>query len=115
MEKFKQVIIVRKDLKMSKGKLAVQCCHACIGALRQVEEKIIEEWEKEGAKKVILKVKDLAELEKIEEKLKKNKINYFLVIDAGKTQLKKGTITCMGIGPIESKKIDKITGKLKLL
>ncbi|MCS7123701.1 MAG: peptidyl-tRNA hydrolase Pth2 [Candidatus Aenigmarchaeota archaeon] len=115
MQKFKQVIIVRKDLKMSKGKLAVQCCHACIGALRQVEKEIIEKWEREGAKKIILKVKNLEELKEIEKKLKKNKIKYFLVIDAGKTQLEKETITCIGIGPIEEKKIDKITGRLKLL
>ena len=112
---YKQIIIVRTDLKIGKGKLIVQCCHACIGALRLTNKKIIEKWEKEGAKKVVLKVRDLNELEKIEEELKKNKIKYFLVIDAGKTQLEKGTITCIGVGPIEEEKIDKITGKLKLL
>lgn len=112
---YKQVIIVRKDLKIGKGKLISQCCHACIGALRQVEEEIIKKWEEEGAKKVILKVRDLKELKEIEKKLKKNKIKYFLVVDAGKTQLERGTITCLGIGPIEEKIIDKITGKLKLL
>jgi len=47
--------------------------------------------------------------------VKNAKLPHFLVKDAGLTQLKVGTITCLGIGPSEEKKIDKITGKLKLL
>ena len=80
-----------------------------------VNKEIFEKWRKYGAKKVILKVKDLKELEEIEKKLKAKKIKYVKISDAGLTQLKKGTVTCIGIGPIEEKLIDKITGKLKLL
>ena len=28
----KQVMVVRTDIKMGKGKIAAQCCHAAIGA-----------------------------------------------------------------------------------
>ncbi|MGC9059288.1 MAG: peptidyl-tRNA hydrolase Pth2 [Candidatus Aenigmatarchaeota archaeon] len=111
----KQVIIVRKDLEWGKGKLAAHVAHASLEAAFQVDRETLEKWRKEGAKKVVLKVKDLKELKEIEKKLKKEKISYVKISDAGLTQLKKGTVTCIGIGPIEEKIIDKITGKLKLL
>ena len=111
----KQVIIVRKDLEWGKGKLAAHVAHASLEAALQVEKEILEKWRKEGAKKVVLKVKDLKELERIEKKLREKKIKYVKISDAGLTQLEKGTITCIGIGPIEEKVIDKITGRLKLL
>ena len=111
---YKQVIILRKDLKWRKGKMIAHAIHAAIEAIEKVDKETIEKWKKEGAKKVVLKVYSLKELKEIEKKLKKNKIPYALIRDAGKTQLRRGTITAIGIGPIEEKKIDKITGKLKL-
>jgi len=110
---YKQVIISRNDLKIGKGKLIAQALHAGLGALRLVKNEIIRKWENEGAKKVVLKA-DLNELEEIVENLRKEKIPHFLVKDAGLTQLKPGTVTALGIGPVEEDKIDKITGKLKL-
>lgn len=112
---YKQVIILRKDLDVGKGKLIAHALHAAIGAMRKIDNETIKKWENEGGKKVVLKVHALKELKEIESKLKKVKIPYFLVKDAGLTQLKAGTITALGTGPIEEKKIDKITGKLRLL
>lgn len=112
---FKQVIIVRRDLKWGKGKLAAHVAHASLEAALMVDRNLLEEWRKHGAKKVVLRVNSLEELKEIEKKLKKEKIKYVKISDAGLTQLKRGTITCIGIGPIEEEKIDKITGKLKLL
>ena len=48
-------------------------------------------------------------------KLESNKVPYFIVKDAGLTQLTPGTTTSVGIGPDLSAVIDKITGDLKLL
>ncbi|MEM7821635.1 MAG: peptidyl-tRNA hydrolase Pth2 [Candidatus Aenigmatarchaeota archaeon] len=114
---YKQVIIFRNDIvkKIGIGKTAAHSAHASLGSLKKVGRKIIEKWELEGAKKVVLRVENLKELKKIEKMIKKEKIPCFLVKDAGLTRLKAGTITCLGIGPIEEEKIDKITGKLKLL
>jgi PTH2 family peptidyl-tRNA hydrolase len=112
---YKQVILFRKDLKIGKGKLAAHVAHACLGSLDSVDEKVLEKWKKEGAKKAVLKVKDEKELKIYYKEVKNAKLPHFLVKDAGLTQLKVGTITCLGIGPSEEKKIDKITGKLKLL
>lgn len=111
---YKQVIVVRNDLKIGKGKLAAQACHASVGAMRLTDEKIVERWEK-FAKKVVLKVGGEKELLEIYKKVKREKIPCFLVKDAGLTQLEPGTVTALGIGPMEEGSIDKITGKLKLL
>ena len=112
---YKQVIVVRKDLKLGAGKIASQVAHAAIGTMKNVDADAVNEWESEGSKKVVLKVGSLQEFKQIESKLKKVNIPYFLVKDAGLTQLKAGIATALGIGPIEEKEIDKITGKLKLL
>ena len=51
----KQVILVRQDLKMPKGKLIVQCTHASLEAALKSNK--LKEWQSKGTKKVILKVK----------------------------------------------------------
>jgi PTH2 family peptidyl-tRNA hydrolase len=111
----KQAIIFRKDLKMGKGKLAAHAAHASLGSMRATDGKIVETWEKSGEKKVVLKIEDEKKLREIYKKAKDAKLPCFLVKDAGLTQLKAGTITAVAIGPADEKKIDKITGKLKLL
>lgn len=111
----KQVIVVRSDLKMSKGKIAAQCCHGCLGAFKKSDTNKIKKWENEGEKKVILKVSSLEELFEIKEIAKKNNLTNYIVKDAGRTELPTGSITCLGIGPDDDKIIDKVTNDLKLL
>ena len=111
----KQVIVIRNDLKMSKGKIAAQACHGCLGAYKKAELNKIKIWEHEGAKKVIVKVNSLEELFEIKEIAKKNNVPNFMVKDAGRTELPRGTITCLGVGPDYDLIIDKITQDLKLL
>ncbi len=112
---YKQAIVVRKDLKWGKGKLLAHVIHAAIGSMRRVDEKTIEKWESEGAKKVVLKIRGEKEIKELQKIANREKIPNFLVADAGKTQLEKGTITTLGIGPAEEKKVNKVTGDLKLL
>ncbi len=109
------VIVIRKDLEMGKGKMIAQACHAAIEAYKKANKEIVKKWEKEGAKKVVLKVDSLKELKEIYKKAIEKNLNVVLIRDAGKTQLKKGTITCIAIGPDKEEKIDLITGNLKLL
>lgn len=35
-EPLKMILVVRQDLKMGKGKIAAQCCHAAVGAVQQL-------------------------------------------------------------------------------
>jgi PTH2 family peptidyl-tRNA hydrolase len=111
---YKQVILIRKDLDMSTGKIAAQSCHASLGSYKKADKLIIKKWDLNGQKKVVLEVNSEDEILKIFDKVKKEKIPCFLVKDAGLTELEPGTITALGIGPDDEKKIDKITGSLKL-
>ncbi len=111
----KQVILVRKDIKIPKGKLAVQCAHASVEAVQKSAKSDLKKWKSEGSKKVVLKVKNLDELNQYDKKAQKIGLKTALIIDAGKTVFKEATITCLAIGPDEDPKIDKITGKLKIL
>lgn len=111
----KQVMVIRTDLKMGKGKIAAQSCHASLGAFKRADKRKIMKWELGGEKKVVVKVKDLKELYELYEIVKRSDVSYYLVQDAGRTELPKGTVTCLGIGPDEDEKIDKITQDLKLL
>jgi|SRR3989344_1162928 len=110
----KQVILVRKDISMSRGKTAIQVAHASTEAVLKSDKKKIQEW-RTFSKKVVLQVdseKDLLNYKKEAEKLK---LVTALIKDAGLTEIPPGTITCLAIGPDDEKKIDKITGKLKTL
>ena len=111
----KQVIIARSDLKMGKGKLAAQCCHAAIGSYKKADSSKIRKWESDGCAKIVLKVPKLEDLFELKEIAKKNNIPNFLVTDAGRTQLPTSTITCLGIGPDDDEIIDKMTHDLKLM
>ena len=111
----KQAIIVRTDLRMGKGKIASQCSHASVLAFLKTRKSRRDGWLDQGMKKIILKVRDKTSLMKLFSKAKREKLPAALISDAGHTQIKPGTITCLGIGPAGDSKIDKITERLKLL
>jgi len=114
----KQVIVLRTDLGMGKGKLAAQAAHASIDSyLRAVRknEEISIEWMAIGMPKTVLKVESEKELIIIFQKAKDMGLPASLITDAGKTQIEPGTKTCVGIGPAFTGEIDRITGELRLL
>lgn len=112
---FKQVILVRQDLKLSKGKLAVQVAHACVECALKSPRSKLDAWRNEGMKKVVVNVKDLEELHQFIQQANNAGFVTALISDAGLTELPAGTTTCLAIGPDEESKIDAVTGKLKLL
>lgn len=120
-KKLKQVIIVRKDLNMSPGKAAAQCCHASIGALMgafRTAKSDADKWlYEEGQTKIILMVEDEEALLALHELVKADKLlkgRNYLVRDAGHTELKGENLTTLGIGPCTEESINKYTGELKL-
>ncbi|MCW4051879.1 MAG: peptidyl-tRNA hydrolase Pth2 [Candidatus Bathyarchaeota archaeon] len=116
--KLKQAIAVRIDLKMGKGKLAIQVAHAAVASAERARKNRYEwwaEWLNEGQRKVAVKAKNLPDLLGLERAAAQMKLPYSLITDRGLTQIPPATVTCLGIGPAPATKIDKITGKLRLL
>jgi PTH2 family peptidyl-tRNA hydrolase len=113
----KQVIILRKDLKMSKGKAAAQASHAAVAAaIKSKREKLNDFaiWWRSGQKKVILGVDSETELLELEKRLRTTGVIVVKIDDAGRTQLPPNTTTALGIGPHMQKEVEKITSNLKL-
>ena len=115
MTSYKQVILVRQDLNMPKGKLAVQCSHAAVDAALSCPREKLEAWKKGGMKKVALKVSNLEELQMYAKKARAAHLLVKVITDAGKTFFSEPTITCVAIGPDREDVVDKITGSLKML
>jgi PTH2 family peptidyl-tRNA hydrolase len=115
---FKQVIVVRRELRIGVGKTAAQVAHAAVTGAERVRTSNPSwfiEWFSSGQKKVIVKVQHLDHLLEIKRKAHLSNLPVVEIHDSGLTQIPAGTITCLGIGPAPSIMIDKITHDLKLL
>ncbi|HDD67799.1 MAG TPA: peptidyl-tRNA hydrolase [Candidatus Thorarchaeota archaeon] len=116
--KYKQVIAVRTDLGMSRGKIAVQVAHGAVSAAertRITHQDVWKAWMQEGQKKVAVRVGSPEELLELRRLAVIHRIPHALIRDAGLTELPPGTLTVIGIGPAPSELVDKVTGHLKLL
>ena len=114
----KQALIVRLDLKIGRGKIAVQCAHAAVSAAERARIKFPEWWKNwmdEGQAKIALKVPDLNAIFKLMREAQAKQLPYHMVEDRGLTQIPPGTVTCLGIGPAPSHLLDSLTGELALL
>ena len=134
----KQVIVMRNDLNMRKGKMVAQGAHASISFLsdkigfRSKWLKYSEEPDKKGRQlefdaeerawltgafaKICVRVDSEAELHEIYEKAKAKGLRAHIILDSGRTEFDGvPTYTCLAIGPNYSHKINEITGDLKLL
>ncbi len=114
-KEYKQCLVIREDLKLSKGKAAAQAAHASILSYELAAIQDRKKWKEQGQKKVVLKVNSLDELYYIKDGAEKHNLPVAIVEDAGLTEIPPGTVTAIGIGPASSELIDKITQKLELL
>jgi len=116
--RYKQVIVMRNDLKISRGKIAAQAGHAAVSAAEEARKRYSgwwKAWITEGQCKIAVKAESEQELLELERKAKKSKLPTALIVDRGLTELPPDTITCLGIGPAPSAQVDAITGQLPLL
>ena len=136
MERIKQVILIRKDLKMRRGKEIAQGSHASMQFIthqieRQLDSESLENkfkngitttvelshpeaaWLSKGMAKVCLRVDSEQQLISLHEKALAAGLTSFLITDSGRTEFKgKPTITACAIGPDFVSRVDAITGDL---
>jgi PTH2 family peptidyl-tRNA hydrolase len=139
-DKSKMVIVVRKDLKMPRGKIAAQASHAAVGAVIQsiFGERLdkssfgidgegfeitkptfvndaTKDWLVGEFTKICVCVESEEELMKIYDEAEESGINVCLITDNGHTCFNGvPTKTCLAIGPTYSSIVDPITKDLKL-
>lgn len=130
----KQVIVMRKDLNMRKGKMIAQGAHASMAAVIQLAEvtgedgnsvfrtfdielgSALDDWLNGSFTKICLSVNSEEELHKVYAEAHNKGLICSLIKDAGRTEFGGvPTYTCCAIGPAWADEIDPITGHLSLL
>lgn len=123
----KQVIVMRKDLGMRKGKMIAQGAHASLkvlldaGALEGGRFELapwpsLERWLSGRFTKVCVSVSSEAALDAVVASARAAGVPCALIVDAGHTEFRGvPTKTCCAIGPAWADEVDAITGELPLL
>ena len=139
MYRSKMMIVMRRDLKMRKGKIAAQAGHACIDAilmalskegrlndfkttndgiaLRDTDKPTtpLSDWFKYGCAKICVYVDSEEKLMNIADKAKEKGIIAAVITDAGMTEFHGvPTKTCLALEPLPTDVADELTGNLPL-
>ena len=115
---YKVVLVVREELRLTPGKVAVQVAHAAVMLYQQAERRHAEAlaaWLAGGQKKIAVAAPTLADLETLQREARARGIPTVFVEDAGLTEVPPGTRTVLGIGPAPEVEVDRVTGALPLL
>ena len=123
----KQVIVIRKDLNMRKGKIAAQAAHASMAIFSRdlsvddfgcwyipVNRHDAITWFQSSFAKICVYVNSEKELKDVYDKALSHCLPASLILDSGKTEFKEPTYTAVAVGPAEVSKVDEITGHLPL-
>lgn len=120
----KQVIVVRRDLKMRPGKMAAQVAHAAIkvildrgsfiGAscrdffIPQMTEEM-KYWMGVSFTKIVLSAQNEADILELEKKAKELNIPHAVMIDDGWAEYHADkVVTCIALGPANSDTLNKL-------
>lgn len=123
----KQIIVMRKDLNMRKGKLVAQGAHASMGAILgqckkdgdtlvlDLKDERMAPWLTGRFKKICVYVNTEQELLDIHEAAKAANVITSLIVDAGLTEFNGvPTKTAVAVGPDREDKIDALCKHLPL-
>lgn len=110
-------LFINKSLGMSPGKLAAQVAHAACLAQRGSKPELVEAWYEYGFyTKLVLEARDAEHIRTIEKYLNDptRNIKTFMVIDEGRTEIKKHTITALGVEVIDKNELGPIFKEFSL-
>lgn len=109
--------IVRRDLKMNRGKIGAQIGHAVQYLIIDPKEPdMVERYlSSNSTVKLVKRCENLEEFETVEKECLSKEIPYRAVVDFGRTQVAPNTKTVLGIGPRPRIELDPIVGKFPLL
>lgn len=136
----KQMLIVRRDLKMRKGKIAAQASHASVEAVLKAivkenrmtqlrvseegyayldapegEESPLTDWFRYGMAKICVYVDSEEALRALDAKAREMGVVTALILDAGMTEFHgEPTYTALAFEPLEAERADTLTGDLPL-
>lgn len=117
MSEYKQIIVMRKDLNMRKGKMVAQGAHASMKAtLMHLDHPSVKEWLAGPFAKIVVSVDSEQELIAVYNSAISAGLIAALITDAGRTEFNGvATNTCIAVGPATAEELAPITGHLKLL
>jgi len=112
---YKMILVVNRQLKMTKGKIGAQCGHAAVGCV-QVAQRVCPQalnwWNRLGCAKICVGLPDDETMEGVQENARH--LPSYLVHDAGRTQIAAGSQTVLALfGPAAA--FEGITDHMKLL
>ncbi len=117
-ESLTMVLVTRKDLKLSKGKLAAQCSHAAVECALKAKRdcpRKLDAWRENGARKIVVEATNIDALKRLFGEAQAAGIVCYMVRDAGHTEIPAGTVTVVGLGPGSRDSIDSLTGSFGLV
>ena len=95
-------IFVNKSANMSPGKMAAQVAHAAVKASDGSTGTLRDAWNEYGFyTKLVMEARDAEHLETIRKYLQDRSIVSWLIIDEGRTEIKKHTPTALGVEIID--------------
>lgn len=123
----KQVIVIRKDLKMRAGKATSQGAHASGEFMREQLVSLLDggnltltpdeiAWMRGGMAKITVRTDSPEQFDAIRDHAVQLGLKVRIITDSGRTEFHGvPTITALAIGPDRVDVIDKVTGDLTLL
>jgi PTH2 family peptidyl-tRNA hydrolase len=123
----KQIIVIRRDLKMRRGKEIAQGAHASMAALLHGIDLLADgsarlplwpearQWLEGSFTKVTVKVTSEEELLAVRDRAEAAGIPHALIQDAGRTEFHGvPTYTALAVGPASAERLAPVTGDLSL-
>lgn len=109
------VVVVNKDLGMSKGKVLSQFGHAIDAMNEKLVQYpgLVDVWRRNGSAKIALKGTQ-EDLNRVYYEARDRGLLYARIHDAGRTQIKAGSNTVIAVGPATKEELEPVTGYLSL-